>query len=146
MKQLRLENVRFMPEILEEGVLYYSQEFEVASHLCACGCKSEVITPIDPVEWSISSGSEGVSLEPSIGNWQLPCKSHYWIRNGRVEWASAWTLEEIQFGDQQERLKRSLFYEDDTSFKKSSSIRTRFISFITVFSLRVLNWYSKVIK
>ena len=28
-----------------------------------------------------------MSLVPSIGNWSLPCQSHYWITDNRVRFA-----------------------------------------------------------
>ena len=30
---------------------------------------------------------ERALLYPSIGNWQFPCRSHYWIRRNRIIWA-----------------------------------------------------------
>jgi hypothetical protein len=38
---------------------------------------------------------ETVSLNPSIGNWSLPCKSHYWIRKGQIRWARTFNDSEI---------------------------------------------------
>ncbi|MGW5416889.1 DUF6527 family protein [Actinomadura geliboluensis] len=29
-----------------------------------------------------------MSLDPSIGNWSLPCRSHYGVRRGRVQQAA----------------------------------------------------------
>ena len=40
----------FPPE-LEPGVLYVSAQFSTAAHLCACGCRREVITPLSPAQW-----------------------------------------------------------------------------------------------
>lgn len=72
------------PLSLEEGVLYVSLEFNTAVHLCACGCKSETITKIAPKEWNLMYDGKDISLFPSIGNWDYPCRSHYWIRDGKV--------------------------------------------------------------
>lgn len=82
--------VEFMPERLEAGVLYISITYGTASHLCCCGCGREVVTPIARSGWRLIYDGETVSLHPSIGNWAFPCKSHYWISDGRVEWAEAW--------------------------------------------------------
>ena len=79
--------VQYIPEALDEGVLYISVEFATASHACCCGCGNEVVTPIDPVGWTLSFDGVTVSLSPSIGNWQLSCQSHYWICRNRVRWA-----------------------------------------------------------
>lgn len=72
------------PHSLEEGVLYVSLEFNTAVHLCACGCKSETITKIAPKEWRLIYDGKDISLFPSIGNWDYPCRSHYWIRDGKA--------------------------------------------------------------
>jgi hypothetical protein len=41
---------------------------------------------------------ESVSLAPSIGNWEFPCRSHYWIRDNTIRWAPAWTEQQIAAG------------------------------------------------
>jgi hypothetical protein len=81
------EFVDIIPEDLEEGRLYISRRFRTASHLCACGCMSRVVTPLKPAKWELTLRRGRVSLHPSIGRWQLPCKSHYWIRDNQVNWA-----------------------------------------------------------
>ena len=96
MTDFQLKRVRFMPRQLEPGLLYVSEEFEVAGHLCACGCGNKVITPLGQAEWSFEDEKEGPTLRPSIGSWQLPCKSHYWILAGKVRLAEQWTPEEIE--------------------------------------------------
>jgi hypothetical protein len=77
-----------VPDDLEEGVLYVSMTYATAIHLCACGCREEVVTPISPNDWQLGYDGEEISLTPSIGNWRLPCRSHYWISGGRVDWAA----------------------------------------------------------
>lgn len=72
------------PRVLEEGVLYISEECELAAHKCCCGCGEDVITPLNPARWRLDRHGECVSLYPSIGNWKFACRSHYWIRNNRV--------------------------------------------------------------
>lgn len=91
-RALRPEFVEFVPDTLEPGVLYVSIPYATASHLCACGCGNKVVTPIRPTDWTLSWNGESVALAPSIGNWGLPCRSHYWIRSdGRIEWAARWS-------------------------------------------------------
>jgi len=87
MTTLRLQRVHYMPKELEPGILHVSEEFDVAGHLCACGCGNKVMTPLSPTEWSFHESEKGPSLRPSIGNWQLPCTSHYWVDGGKVEWS-----------------------------------------------------------
>lgn len=90
------EFVETIPEALQEGRLYISMRFRTASHLCACGCGSRVVTPLKPAKWQLTQRRGLVSLSPSIGRWQLPCKSHYWIRENQVIWSRAFTEAEMQ--------------------------------------------------
>lgn len=70
---------------MESNTLYISLKYNVAIHKCACGCGNEVVTPFDERRgWILSYNGKGISLSPSIGNWNLPCKSHYWISNSEV--------------------------------------------------------------
>src|SRR5262245_59039589 len=98
MTMLTLRRVRYMPKELESGILYVAEEFDVAGHLCACGCRNKVITPLGPTDWTFVDAPRGPSLRPSIGNWQLPCKSHYWIDGGRIEWSDGWSREKVERG------------------------------------------------
>lgn len=88
--QIKPEFVQFIPENLEEGILYISLEYNSALHKCCCGCGSEVSTPIDPNPphngWTLTNKDGRVSLSPSIGNFQIPCKTHYFIKENNVIW------------------------------------------------------------
>lgn len=95
---LRHEFVEYIPEQLEEGVLYVSVEHATTAHRCACGCGNEVFTPLSPTDWELIFNGESVSLKPSIGNWSFPCQSHYWIEKGRVRWAPRWNRDQIDRG------------------------------------------------
>src|SRR5271169_5249133 len=59
-------------------------------HLCLCGCGKKVVTPLSPTGWRMTFDGKTISVHPSIGNWNLACRSHYWISGGRVEWADTW--------------------------------------------------------
>jgi Family of unknown function (DUF6527) len=87
--RLKPEFVEFIPDQLEQGVLYVSRRYSTAAHLCCCGCGLEVVTPLNPAKWHLSEQGGTVSLRPSIGNWSFPCKSHYWIEGNSVRWAGA---------------------------------------------------------
>src|SRR5689334_4119493 len=101
-----LARVRFVPGALAPGVIYVSEEFDTAVHLCACGCGSKVVTPLGPAEWSVSESENGPTVYPSVGNWQINCKSHYWIEDGDVHWAERWSKERIENGRKMEHLRR----------------------------------------
>src|SRR6476620_5497878 len=106
-----LKLIDHLPIHLEEGILYVSEEFEIAGHLCPCGCGSKVITPLGINEWSLSTHDEKPTLKPSIGNWQLPCQSHYWIDDGEILWSYGWSEEEIKAGHLAEELQRKEYYD-----------------------------------
>lgn len=95
-KQIRPESVEFIPERIEEGVLYISERYSTAVHKCCCGCGQEVVTPLSSAEWSVKRKGGRVSLWPSIGNWSYPCRSHYVIWDSRVLEARAMTERQIQ--------------------------------------------------
>ncbi len=79
--------VEFMPDnTFEDGILYVSMRFEVAIHLCPCGCGEKTVTPLGANGWTLTF-DETVTLSPSIGSFQIPCKSHYWIRANQIVWA-----------------------------------------------------------
>ena len=82
-----LELVHRVPEVPQSGILYACFDCNVVVHLCACGCGEKVALPIDPDCWKVEYDGESLSLHPSIGNFQYPCKSHYWIRKNKVVWA-----------------------------------------------------------
>lgn len=77
--------VDLAPPTLEPGKLYVSRKYKAAVHTCCCGCGAKVITPLSREEWQVQETARGVSVSPSIGN-ARPCRSHYWIREGRVLW------------------------------------------------------------
>jgi hypothetical protein len=61
------------------GVLYVSPGYATVTHLCCCGCGAEVVTPLSPTDWKLTFDGVAISLSPSVGNWSLPCRSHYFI-------------------------------------------------------------------
>jgi hypothetical protein len=108
--RFELRRVQFIPKVLEPGVLYVAEQFGAAAHLCPCGCLAKVRTPLGPVDWLLNDGPHGPTLFPSIGNWQQPCRSHYWICNGAVVWAEAWTEEQIAAGRAREQLRAEHYF------------------------------------
>jgi len=109
--KIKLQRVRHMPKELRPGVLYVSEEFGAAAHLCACGCGSKIRTPLGPTEWTLEETDNRPTLHPSIGNWQLPCQSHYLIIRGDVIWAPKWTPEQIAAGRRDEEMRAQVYYD-----------------------------------
>ncbi len=98
MKQTHLKPsfVEFIPDSLEDGVLYISERFRTCSHNCCCGCGEEVVLPLSSAEWQLSRDGDAVSIWPSVGNWNYACQSHYVIRWNRVLWAGSMTAHQIK--------------------------------------------------
>jgi hypothetical protein len=94
-KILAHEFVEFIPDAVEEGKLYVSIKYATVVHNCCCGCGKEVVTPLSPTDWKLIFDGKTISLDPSIGNWSFPCRSHYWIRNNKVRWAEDWSQPRI---------------------------------------------------
>ncbi|MER8758086.1 DUF6527 family protein [Mesorhizobium sp. M0976] len=59
-------------------------DYATSAHRCCSGCGEKVVTRFSPTDWKMTFDGEIISLHPSVGNWQLPCRSHYVIRAGRV--------------------------------------------------------------
>lgn len=110
MKTIALEKVKYIPRELSVGILYVSEEYSVASHLCACGCGNKVVTPLGATEWTFSEQSGRPTLRPSVGNWQLPCRSHYVITAGEIHWGDQWSDAQIAAGRQAEQQRREAYY------------------------------------
>lgn len=119
----KIQHVEAMPQTLQPGILYVSLEFETAHHLCACGCGQKVRTPLSPAEWQVLETPQGVTLRPSIGNWQLPCKSHYLIDKGQVVWAEQWSDSQIAAGRTRDQQKLQSFLNSRSNKPKSWWIR-----------------------
>ena len=110
MSSLAHKFVEFIPDALDEGVLYVSIAYGTVSHRCCCGCGREVVTPLSPTDWKLIFDGETVSLYPSIGNWNFPCRSHYWIRYNRAEWAEDWSDWQVEAAMAKDRVQKDRYY------------------------------------
>lgn len=99
-----------IPEKLDEGKLYIALEYATAVHKCCCGCGREVVTPLTPTDWKMTYDGVSVSLYPSIGNWNFPCKSHYWIDHNAVRWAEQWSDQRIAAGRMYDRNAKRRYF------------------------------------
>jgi hypothetical protein len=96
MKEITFQFVGYIPDKIEEGVLYISIQYCTAIHKCICGCGNEVVTPLSPTDWELIFDGKTVSLSPSIGNWSFKCKSHYFITRNKIRHARRWKDWEIE--------------------------------------------------
>lgn len=92
--------VETVPSELKDGILYVCINCNVIVHKCACGCREKTVTPIDKkYGWKMIYDGQTITLRPSIGNFSIPCKSHYYITENKVEW-----LEEYHKNNSKNRL------------------------------------------
>jgi hypothetical protein len=114
--QLTHEFVEFIPDQLQQGTVYISIPYATVVHKCCCGCGREVVTPLSPTTgWKLIFDGETISLDPSIGNWNLPCQSHYWIRQNRVLWVPKRSKREINSGKTQDNMVMDKYYNGESS-------------------------------
>jgi Family of unknown function (DUF6527) len=107
---ISLELVELVPAELQPGVLYASKKYSTAAHLCACGCGEKVRTQLGYLGWQLTREQSGPTLYPSIGNWQKPCRSHYFIRSGRIIWLGDLTDAQILEGRSAENSRRDAHF------------------------------------
>jgi hypothetical protein len=117
MRYTRLEHrfVEFIPDLLEPGVLYISLAYGTISHSCCCGCGQEVVTPLTPTDWKMTYDGETISLWPSVGNWNQPCRSHYVIERGNVIGANSWSDERISAERRRDKAAKAGHYTAKTT-------------------------------
>lgn len=118
MKTIQYKFVEFIPDIIEEGLLYISIEYCTAVHKCICGCGNEVITPITPSGWEIIFNGKTVSLYPSIGNWSFECKSHYWIKKNKIHHAYKWDDSKIEKSHKEDVKNKKNFFKRQNKKKR----------------------------
>jgi hypothetical protein len=106
------EFVEFIPDDFKERTLYISITYCTAVHKCCCGCGREVVTPLSPTAWRLIFDGTTVSLHPSIGSWNLPCQSHYFITRNKVVWAPTWTEKQITRGREREARLKEQYFDD----------------------------------
>ncbi|MBB6125669.1 DUF6527 family protein [Sphingobium subterraneum] len=102
--------VKSFPEPLVPGILYVSMEYGSVAHSCCCGCGAEVVTPLTPTDWNITYDGEAISLHPSVGNWTLPCRSHYVIRRDKVIAAPPWSDAQVAAERQRDRRAKARYF------------------------------------
>lgn len=86
--EIKPQYVELMPKNISEGILYISEEYKTAIHLCACGCGEKTVTPLAIDEWTITKTGDLITLRPSIGNFagEDPYHAHYFITENKIEW------------------------------------------------------------
>ena len=73
--------------------------------------------PVDNQNYRLAVGAKGVTLRPSIGNWNV-CDAHYYITDGGVEWMPKWSAAQVAAGRAAEDARRERFYARKASWSK----------------------------
>ena len=121
------------PRDLESDAIYVNDEFELATLLCACGCGHKV-TLLVPDGHTVINDEGFATVRPSIGVWDAPCRSHYFVSRGVVEWCRSWTEEQIQ----NTMLRQRARHEADSA-PPTVSWRTKLRGFVRKLIDRVLD-------
>ncbi|WP_078669225.1 DUF6527 family protein [Chitinophaga eiseniae] len=145
MKMLQHKFVEFIPDNIDDGVIYISINYCTAIHKCVCGCGNEVVTPISPTDWRLTFDRKTVSLHPSIGNWSFSCQSHYWIKNNKIQFATKWDSNEISINRQADSATKNNYYTSrmqksepkfpDRSKRNIPKLKRFLRSFLKIFGL-----------
>ena len=131
--------VETIPPTLDPHVIYISIRYRTAKHLCPCGCGHEVVTPIRPNKWDITYDGVSVSLHPSVGNWSLECKSHYWIRDNQILWSDVWNQKQIELGRAKQRFDDAEYFRTVRSVARSAEKLNTSQSVTSLFS-KIKQW------
>ena len=75
------------------------------------------MTPLSPTDWKLIFDGKTVSLDPSIGNWGFPCRSHYWIRNNRALWGEDWSQARVDANRAHDRRAKDKYYGENKDEK-----------------------------
>lgn len=97
--KFKVEIVDKIPSNLKDGILYVCISCNVIVHRCACGCGERTVTPIDKkYGWKMIYDGQSITLRPSIGNFSIPCQSHYYITENKVEWLESYLQNNTENG------------------------------------------------
>jgi hypothetical protein len=143
--QLEHKFVKSVPRELESGVLYISLDYSTVVHSCCCGCGEEVVTPLSPTDWNMTFDGVSVSLSPSVGNWNLKCRSHYVIRRNEVIQAGSWSQEKIDLERMRDKHSKAKYYDAGSSQHMPPSFPVQRPVAKTAKGT-FLSWLSKVLK
>jgi hypothetical protein len=90
--------VETIPDEPGEGIIYIAMDRAAVVHRCFCGCGNNITTPLSPKDWKLEFDGQTISLNRSIDNWTLDCRSHYTIKRNRIRWLASWSQVDIEVG------------------------------------------------
>lgn len=88
----QVENIEDHYGKFEPGVVLFDDM--MVGYVCPCGCGSTVTlficSPGDQTRpegsWEFAVVGDLPSLSPSVNQTGYPCRSHYFLRDGKVQW------------------------------------------------------------
>lgn len=125
---LRIERVERIPDALAAEVVYVSEEYEMAALRCPCGCGHRVLLLLGDGH-TVSEINGWAEVSPSIGVWDAPCKSHFFVREGKVIWATPYSQAAIDH----QMLQQLRRHEDATPV-------------VRAWYVRLVRWIGSVLK
>jgi len=129
--------VDIIPDNIEEGILYICERYTTVIHKCCCGCGEEVVTPLSTADWSVRQTGDTVSLMPSIGNWSFACKSHYYIQQNQVRWATEFSQRQIDQVRARDKADKKAFIQANN---KQKSIAGKLSVLVSKLLKSVIRW------
>lgn len=102
----RVTRVDRLPPVLDDNVVYVSQEYGLAALKCACGCGHRVTLLLGDGH-TVNEVDGLADISPSIGVWDAACRSHFWVRDGNIVWGPDFSETEIR-GAMRQQLNRHL--------------------------------------
>jgi hypothetical protein len=95
---LTIKHVENVPEDgFQPGILYVFGDSKCAFK-CPCGCGVGIwlnLAGANRPRWDLTEKDGIPTVTPSI-NRVVGCKSHFWIREGRIQWAGGLTATPIE--------------------------------------------------
>jgi hypothetical protein len=95
-------------------------------HLIRAGLLCDLFNPNQRIErdygWALTFDGRGVSVAPSVGNWNLKCRSHYVISGNRIEWAGGWTTEQIAAGFARDQAAKARYYGQSEAVSPAANV------------------------
>ena len=69
---------------LKDNCIYISETYKTSTHKCFCGCGEIVILPFGEFFWKLENQNNKITISPSVGSFNLKCKSHYIITRNKA--------------------------------------------------------------
>ena len=65
---------------------------------------------VGAADWQLTFDGVRISLNPSNGNWNFECKSHYCIIKDEIKYSYLWTDKEVVAGRKKDSKRKKVFF------------------------------------